>query len=106
MSLAPQLPGKASVAFVRGDDWGASYDFNVDATGYTWAATIFSTVNGQTVVTPSVTVVNAALGQVAVSLTDLQTSTLAPGTYGLRLTFTAPGGVVRRSVEGLVEVKA
>lgn len=106
MSLAPQLPGKASVSFVRGDDWGATFDFNVDATGYTWAAAIFSVVTGQTLLAPSVSVVSASLGQVSVSLTDLQTSTLAAGTYGLRLTFTAPGGVVRRSTEGLVEVYA
>lgn len=104
MTLASQRPGNASVSFVRGDDWGASFDFSVDTTGWTWQAAIVSASNGQTVVSPTVTVQNAALGQISASLTDTQTAALAPGTYLLRLTGTAPGGVVRRATEGTVEV--
>lgn len=106
MSLATQLPGLASVSFVRGDDWGASFDFNIDTTGYTWSAEVFSVVTGQSLLSPTVTVTNAALGQISLSLTDTQTATLAAGTYGLRLTATAPGGVIRRATRGTVEVVA
>lgn len=106
MALATQLPGIASVSFVRGDDWGATFDFDIATTSYTWAASILSVVNDSVIVTPTVTVINAALGQVSVSLSDTQTALIAPGTYRLRLTATAPGGVIRRASEGLVEVKA
>lgn len=106
MSLATQLPGLASVSFVAGDDWGATFDFSIDTTGYSWAAAVESVSNGSVVATPTVTVVSAALGQVSVNIGRLVTATMAPGTYRLRLTGTASGGTVRRVTQGLVEVKA
>lgn len=104
MAIASQLPGSASVRFVRGDDWGETLDFSFDATGYTWSASIYSLFTGATVVSPTVAVISAALGQVAVSLSDTQTAALQAGTYGLRVTWSAPGDVVRRAAEGICEV--
>lgn len=104
MAIASQLPGSASVRFVRGDDWGETLDFSIDATGYTWSASIYSLFTGATVVAPTVAVISAALGQIAVSLTDAQTAALQAGTYGLRVTWTAPGDAVRRAAEGICEV--
>jgi hypothetical protein len=106
MPLATQLPGLASVSFVRGDDWGATCDFDFNATGYIWASEVVSTVTGLVVTTATVTVTNAALGQLAVSLGRAVTAGLAPGTYRIRLVATAPGGTVRRATDGFMEVKA
>jgi hypothetical protein len=106
MSLATQLPGLASVSFVRGDDWGASLDFSIDTTGYTWAAVVESVPNGSTVATPTVTILSAALGQISVNLSRTQTAAIAPGTYRLKITGTASGGTVRRATQGTIEVKA
>lgn len=106
MSLATQLPGIASVSFVRGDDWGATFDFDIVTTGYSWSASVLSVVNDAVIVSPTISVINAALGQVSVSLSDTQTALIAPGTYRLRITATAPGGSIRRATEGFVEVKA
>jgi hypothetical protein len=105
MALATQLPGSGSVSFVRGDDWGATFDFDIDTTGYSWSASILSVVTDAVIVSPAVAVISAASGQVSVSLSDTQTALLAPGTYRLRLRATAPGDSIRRASEGLVEVK-
>ena len=104
MAIASQLPGNASVKFVRGDDWGETLDFSIDTTGYAWAASIYSLFTGATVVAPTVSVISAALGQIGLALTDAQTAALQAGTYGLRVTWTAPGDSVRRAAEGICEV--
>lgn len=104
MAIASQLPGNASVRFVRGDDWGETLDFSIDTTGYTWSAAIYSLFTGATVVSPTIAVLSASLGQVALSLTDAQTAALQAGTYGLRVTWVAPGDTVRRAAEGICEV--
>jgi hypothetical protein len=104
MAVASQLPGGASVRFVRGDDWGETFDFSFDATGYTWSASLYSLFTGANVVSPAITVVSASAGQVALALTDAQTAALQAGTYGLRVTWNAPGDVVRRAAEGICEV--
>ena len=104
MAIASQLPGGLGVRFVRGDDWGETLDFSFNATGYSWSASIYSLFTGANVVAPTVAVISATLGQVALSLTDAQTAALQAGTYGLRVTWTAPGDVVRRAAEGICEV--
>ena len=104
MAIASQLPGNASVRFVRGDDWGETLDFSIDTTGYTWSASIYSLFTGANVVSPTVSVISASLGQIGLALTDAQTAALQAGTYGLRVTWIAPGDSVRRAAEGICEV--
>lgn len=48
--------------------------------------------------------VDAVTGQINISLTDAQAAALAPGTYGLRVHWTAPGDAKRRAFEGVCEV--
>lgn len=105
MATAQQLPGRLDLAFRRGDDYGTLVDFSVSLTGYTFSASITSTTTGDVVATPSVTDVDLAAGQVNVSLTDVQTSSLAAGTYRWRLTWTS-GPTTRTALEGFVEVAA
>ena len=93
-----------SIAFRRGDEFSVLIDFSIATTSYTWSATIFSQITGETIATPTVTVVSAALGQINVSLTELQTSALQAGTYGWRLVWVAPGTVTRTALEGACEV--
>jgi len=103
MATVQQLPGRLDLAFRRGDDFGTLVDFSVSLAGHTFAAVIVSAVTGATVATPTVTAVDLSAGQLNVSLTDVQTSSLAAGTYKWRLTWTS-GSTTRTALEGYVEV--
>lgn len=104
MPLTDTLPGSLSLAFRRGDEFSTLLDFSIATTGYTWSAAIYSVVTGTTIATPTVTVVNAATGQVNLGLSEIQTAALAAGTYGWRLSWTAPGEALRTVLAGTVEV--
>lgn len=104
MPTAANLPGYLGLAFRRGDTYGTLVDFSINVTGHTWDAAVYSLNTGATVVEPTVAVVNAASGQVNVSLTDTQTAGLAAGTYGWRLESTAPGDTRRTYLQGVCEV--
>lgn len=104
MPLTDTLPGSLSIAFRRGDEFSTLLDFSIATTGYTWAAVIHSVVTGTTIATPTVTVVNAATGQVNLGLTEIQTAAIPAGTYGWRLAWTAPGDSIRTVLQGTVEV--
>jgi hypothetical protein len=99
-----QTPGVLNLSFVRNDDFSALIDFNpLNMTGYTVAASIFSTVSGAEVQAFTVTAANAASGQYNISLTDTQTAALARGTYGWRMTWTE-NNATRTALTGFVEV--
>ena len=106
MPVAANLPGYLALAFRKGDSYGTLVDFSINVTGHTWDATVYSLTTGASVVEPTVTVVNAASGQVNVGLTHTQTATLAAGTYGWRLESIAPGDTRRTYLQGVVEVVA
>lgn len=105
MATYEQLPGDLSLSFRRGDEFGTSVTFDIPLSGYSAAATIVSSVHGGTVATFSTTV-DATAGQVALSLTELQTAALAVGTYEWRLVWVQPGNVQRTALTGFVEVVA
>jgi hypothetical protein len=106
MATVSNLPGQLSLAVRRGDELGTLIDFSISATSYSWAAQVYSLVTGATVATPTVTVVSEALGQVNVALSEVQTASLAAGSYGWRLEATAPGSVKRTMLDGICEVVA
>jgi len=81
MALVTSLPGPLSVAFRRGDEFSTLLDFSFATTGYTFAAAIYSVVTGATVATPTLTVVSHATGQINLSLSELQTASLAAGPF-------------------------
>lgn len=100
------LPGTMNLAFKRGGDFGSLIDFNVSLASYSVSATVTSLVTGATVIPFTTTLADAAAGQVSVSLTDTQTASLAAGTYGWQLDWTAPGSVQRTALSGTLEVYA
>lgn len=104
MATYNQLPGKLNVAFNKADEFGALLDLNIATTGYSWTAELYSLVDGTVLLNPTVTDYDASLGKINLSLSESQSSSLASGSYGLRLTWVAPGSVQRRAVEGICEV--
>lgn len=106
MATYEQLPGGLNIALNKGDEFGILLDIDRDVTGYTFSAVVYSLVDASTIATPTLTVTNAALGQVNLSLTETQTSALGVGTYGMRVTWVQPGSVQRTAIDGVCEVKA
>lgn len=104
MATAPQLPGELSIALCRADDYSTLVDLSISIVGFTWSAVVYSLVTGQTLVEPTITVVDAAAGKFNLSLADAQAATLPPGTLGLRIDWVAPGDTKRRAFEGVCEV--
>lgn len=105
MADASQTAGKLKIGFRRGETYSEVIDVSIDMTGYVVASEMFSLVTGATVLAIATTLVNAAAGQVGVSLTSQQTAGVAAGTYGWRQMWTAPGGVAREGLTGYVEVR-
>lgn len=103
MPTAPQEPGRLNVSFVRGDAWGQLVDFSSppNVTGYTFASGLYSTITGDLVQAITCTVVDAAAGQVNLSLTAVQTAAIPAGTYEFRMSW---GPTARRVYEGFAEV--
>ena len=104
MATVSTTPGVLNVTVKRGDELSQLLDFSIVLTGYTFASEVVSAVTGATLATPTVTAVNLATGQVNLSMTEIQTSSLAAGSYLWRLIWTAPGTVRRTALEGILEV--
>ena len=98
-----QTPGNLNLSFVRGDDFSSLVDFSISLTGYTITAGMTSLPGGQAVQAFTVAVVDAATGQVNLSLTDTQTAALPRGTYGWSLEWTE-NNATRTALTGFVEV--
>jgi hypothetical protein len=95
-----------NLAFKKSGDFATLIDFNVSMASYSVSATVTSLVTGATVIPFTTTLADAAAGQVSIALTDTQTASLAAGTYGWQLDWTAPGSVQRTALSGTVEVYA
>jgi hypothetical protein len=102
---ASQNAGKLALGFRRGETYSEVIDVSLDMTGYAVASDLVSLVTGGVVASMATTLVDAAAGKVGVTLTSSQTAALAPGTYGWRQMWTAPGGVSREGLRGFVEVR-
>ena len=95
-------------------DQGSTFSASVDITdtednilvltGYTVAAQLRKTYGSSTAVDFTVSVSNAALGEVTISLTATQTNALIAGRYVYDVEITSAGGTVTRVLEGQVEV--
>ena len=106
MATAAALPGNLNIAFRRSDEYGTLIDFSISLTGYSFSAEVVSAVTGSTLVTPTVSVVNASTGQVNLSLSEVQTASLAVGSYLWRMIWVGPGTTTRTALEGVCEVYA
>lgn len=104
MATYSQLPGSMNLAFRRGDQLGATIDFDIALTGHSVSAAISSTVTGQDVQAITASVSDEAAGIVALSLSEAETLSLAAGTYYWRLEWVAPGDVKRTALTGFAEV--
>jgi Flp pilus assembly protein TadG len=101
------LPGTMNLALKRANDFATLIDFDgTTLVGYTVTANVTSLVTGATVVPFTTAVTDASAGQVGIALTDTQTASLAAGTYGWQLDWTAPGSVQRTALSGTLEVYA
>lgn len=106
MATYTNLPGTLNIEVRRGDELGLTPDFNIDLTGYTVAAAVYSCVTGSTCGTMSASLTNTGSdGKVSLAMTEAETSALAQGTYRWALTWTAPGSVARMALTGALEVK-
>ena len=103
MSNAAQTPGILNIGFRRGDEFRRIVSVNVDLTGYTLAWQVFGLADRLTKIEGSLafTTPPHAVGLV---ITEAQTGTLQPGTYGFRAVWVATGSVTRTFLEGVCEV--
>jgi hypothetical protein len=96
-----------NLALKKANDFSALIDFDgLVMTNYTVTAVMTSLVTGTAAASFTTSVTDAAAGQVNISLNDTQTASLAAGTYGWQLDWTAPGGIQRTALAGTVEVTA
>ena len=72
----------------------------LDLTGYTATAQVRKTYTSSSLSATFTTSINAAAGQVTISLTDTQTSALQAGRYVYDLNIQSGGGVKTRVIEG------
>ena len=103
MADASQTPGAVDIGFRRGDEFRRTLTVNLNLTGYTLTFEIYGLrddavkLNGDL----SFTTAPYAVGMV---LSEAQTGTLLPGTYGWRAIWVATGSIQRTFLEGLCEV--
>jgi hypothetical protein len=114
------LPGTLNISLTVGDEFGMLADLDIDTTSFTWTAIIYETATtvsfvnpsgvstqGTTAATFTVTVVNAAAGQVNLSLTEIQTAALNPATnYRWYLRGVSPAMVTRTYLSGTLKAYA
>lgn len=103
MPLYDQSPGELSLRFRRGDDFSALIDTSLNMAGYSVTAEIISAVSGASVMPFTVTIPDAAAGQVNIALTDSQTAMLDRGTYTWEMEWVETNGT-RTGLAGFVEV--
>ena len=114
------LPGTLNISLTVGDEFGMLADLDIDTTNFTWTAIVYETATsvsfvnpggvptqGATAATFTVTVVNAAAGQVNLSLTEIQTAALNPATnYRWYLRGVSPAMVTRTYLSGTLKAYA
>ena len=106
MGTYTNLPGVLNIEVRRGDELGLTPDFNIDLTGYTVSAAVYSCVTNATAGTMSASLTTTgADGKVSLAMTEAQTAALPQGTYRWALSWIAPGSVGRMALTGALEVK-
>jgi hypothetical protein len=103
MADASQTPGIVFLGFRRGDEFRRTLTVNLNLTGYTLAFEIYGLRDDVVKLQGSLSFTTApyAVGMV---LSEAQTGTLLPGTYGWRAIWVATGSIQRTFLEGLCEV--
>lgn len=97
--------GTLNLAVPQGTELVATLDFSDDTTGYTVTSEVYSLVSGSTLYSPTIATVSATAGQHTITLNESDTANRGAGSYGLRVIRVAPGTVIRRITDGLLEVR-
>lgn len=114
------LPGTLNISLTVGDEFGMLADLSIDTTGFSWTAIVYEvttsvsfanpsgvSTQGATAATFTVTEVNAANGQVNLSLTEAQTGAFVPSTkYRWYLRGVSPAQVTRTYLSGTLTAVA
>lgn len=109
-----QIPGNLNITTVVGDEFGLFVDLDIDTTDFAWTSVIYEAsttisftsvggtiTQGALAATLTVTNVNAANGQLNLSLTEVQTAALVPTTkYRWYLRGVSPALVTRTYLSG------
>lgn len=120
MATLSFLPATLDLAVTQGDELPFLLDFSIDVTNYSWTAIVYETTRtvssqfpggidtaGATAATFTVTEVDAAAGQINLTLQENVTAALSETqTYRWYLRGVAPGTVTRTYVSGTFSVKA
>tara|TARA_B100001741_G_scaffold238488_1_gene199468 strand:+ start:1843 stop:2217 length:375 start_codon:yes stop_codon:yes gene_type:complete len=114
------LPATLDITALKGDEFGMDLNFSVNLSNYTWEAFVFKTrrtvnsqypgglnTQGETAVTFTVNVVDAANGELNLHLDETDTNDLDEAiAYRWLLRGVAPGSVTRTYVSGAFTVQA
>jgi hypothetical protein len=103
MTTFQQLPGELDIEVGLGDDLSLLLDFDIALTGYTFTGAIQNRSGGEDT---DFTIVetNLASGQITISLTDTEISTLGVGVHQYYLTWEVDS-LSRRVLAGTFTVK-
>lgn len=120
MATYSVLPAELNLVALKGDEFGMDLVFSVSLVSYTWQAEIFETTRtvnsnypgglsteGDSAASFAVTVVDAAAGQLNISLDETITAALSETTaYRWYIRGVAPGVVTRTYISGSFTVRA
>jgi hypothetical protein len=99
-----QVPGELNIEVGLGDDLSMLIDFDIVLTGYSFVSKV-EHANGAATTNITVTATNLASGQITISLTDAQITTIGIGTHRWYLAWTV-GSSTRRVLAGMFMVKS
>lgn len=99
MTTLDQTPAELDIAISIDDDFSYLVDFDINLTGYTFAAGVVKYPENILKTTIAVANTDLANGQITISLTDAQIAALGAGTHKWYLTWTV-GGASRRVLAG------
>lgn len=101
MATYSQTPGDLDLEVGLGDDFSMLIDFDISLTGYTFESKVTKPSGDVTI---TVTNTDLSAGQITLSLTDVQITSIGFGRYSWYLTWTT-GSASRRVLAGDFTVK-
>lgn len=102
-----QIPGALNIEVGLGDDWSYLLDFDVSLSGYTFdAKVVYISNNTETSLSMSVANTDLANGQITLSLTDTQITTIGTGAQNKWYLIWTTGSTSRRILAGTFKVIA
>jgi len=101
MAKVEQVPGRLDIKMAQGDDLSILIDFDIDLTGYTFAASTVETDASTTTITVAET--DLSNGQITLTMTDTLSDAIDEGVHKWYLDRTN-AGAQRRYLAGDFEV--